>query len=233
MSNKLELSQKDKNSIERMDKRSPIMKFLRNQDAMRFQIGDVLVRQKLSWSSEVDKRCWETEMVSSVSNAPKKFVYVHENEFGIGYVKRLKADGKGYAEGCIICMTDVDPTYLRYIIDPDFADHMLLDGDKSNFEYDATFKDDTNKRQSILKENKRLLEDTKTSEAIKEWAKTLKAGDQIWIGRDIYQAVENSYTIKDIKFGFTSTHVVLTLESSDLYSFKKPVPMKISTVDSS
>ena len=66
-------------------RRSPIMRFLKHQDYFKFNIGDVLVKQRrFTLNSE-----WETEVVVGVNTA-KKFMYVFENELGIGYVKQLR-----------------------------------------------------------------------------------------------------------------------------------------------
>jgi|GEM_PF-6481285 len=193
-----DLSQKDKDSIKYQDENNAIVRYLRNQDHLRFQIGDVLVRQKKSWR-QTDKEVWETETVSSVSKAPKKFVYVAENQYGVGYIKQLKANGKGFTEGDVICLANIEFGYTRYVVDPDFQDHMLLDGDQTKFEYNTTFKEDRARRQSILKDNKKLLEPTTTALDIENIVKKLVPGDQLWVGYDVYQCVRSNYTVKAIR----------------------------------
>ena len=55
---------------------SPIMRFLKNQDHFKFNIGDILVRQT-KYTGD-----WVTTVTPGVA-APKKFMYVFENELGI------------------------------------------------------------------------------------------------------------------------------------------------------
>lgn len=198
MSAHKDLSQKDKDSIKYQDENNPVVKYLRNQDHLRFQIGDVLVRQKRSWRSP-EKEIWETETVSNVSKAPKKFVYVAENQFGVGYIKQLRANGKGFTDGEAICLANIEFGYTRYVVDPDFQDHMLLDGDQTKFEYNTSFKEDRARRQSILKENKKLLEPTDTALHIEQIVNKLKVGDKFWMGWDVYQCVRSDFTVKAIR----------------------------------
>jgi hypothetical protein len=194
MNNDDPMSKKDKAAVELDKKRHPVVRYLVNQDNLKFNIGDILIRQRARWKN-ADDIVWENEAVSTVSNAPKKFIYAFENEVGVGYVKQLRATGKGYTDS-LICLADVDTSHTRFVIDPDYQDHILI-GD-GNFEHSKFFHEDKKRRQEILKKNKALLTPTGTWAQVNDALATLKVGDKIWYGSDVYRAVKSPYTILKI-----------------------------------
>src|SRR5206468_3542273 len=113
---------------------------------------DVLIRQQYRYGPH-NSRQWVTDCVSAHSKAPKKFVYVYENELGIGYVKQLKADGSGFTS-YMCCMANIDPAYTRFTIDPEYADHLLLSDGEQEFTPGDQFLYDKKLREDVKKFNK-------------------------------------------------------------------------------
>lgn len=127
---------------ERSDLRTnPVMRFLKNQEYYRFNVGDIVLKQT-RWSYNGD---WETALTAV--GAPRKFMYVFENDLGIGYIKQLKVDGSGFTSG-LQCTANFDPDTTRLVLDPDFVDHMLVG--EQEFQYNEEYLDKKNFRQEEL-----------------------------------------------------------------------------------
>lgn len=155
--------------------RSPIMRFLKHQDYFKFNVGDVLIKQtRLTLNSE-----WATEITVGV-NAPKKFMYVFENELGIGYVKQLRVDGQGFTSS-LVCTANFDPDRVRFQLDPDFVDHMLI-GEDDEFEYNKEYTNKKAFREEALKKNAKILVHTRSMNKRIKWISNLKVGDIFWMG---------------------------------------------------
>ena len=73
---------------------SPIMRFLRNRDAFKFKVGDVLIKQTANRWLDSDDSKWKTD--THIVGTPKKYLYAFENELGIGYIRQFKTDGSGF-----------------------------------------------------------------------------------------------------------------------------------------
>src|ERR1035437_2383731 len=105
------------------------VKFIKHQEAFKFNIGDIVIMQYRNTDGS-----WRTKATSNATDAPTKFMYVFENEVGIGYIKQLRAGGKGFTT-LTTCVADIDPQSTRIILDPDLVDHMLLSDQGEEFDY--------------------------------------------------------------------------------------------------
>jgi hypothetical protein len=177
---------------------NPIMKFLKHREELRFSVGDVLIKQTTRWVPHGAEREWANETVSSVSNAPKKYVYVYENEFGIGYIRQLKADGSGFTTYWC-CLANIDPDTTRFIVDPEYAEHLLLSENGDDYNYNAQFLQDKAKRTEILKHNKALLEDVSSPANTNDVLRKLVPGQTFWYGGDVYTASGSEWTVISVK----------------------------------
>jgi hypothetical protein len=197
---KLELTDSDKKKFEAEATFNPVIRYLKNQDNLRFNIGDILIRETLTskfnpHSGSWDSAAWCISTVSSVSNAPKKFMYVYENEYGVGYIKQLKASGDGFTD-YYACLANTDPTNTRYKVDPDYADHMLINGNSDDYKPSEAFEEDKKRRLEIKEYNKSLLRKVGNHKEVNDLMDSLKVGDQLWWGWDIYSAANKPYTVK-------------------------------------
>jgi hypothetical protein len=195
------LTQKELDEFKQDEAVNPVIKYLKNKESVKFNIGDVLIRQvaRYDYAGPHGRTLkWTTDNVSNVSNAPKKFVYVFENEFGIGYIKQLRANGQGFTN-YMVCTANIDFDHTRFTLDPDYADHLLLAGKDDKFAYNERFKHDKAAREEVYKHNKALIDKTDTIEQVNALFDRVKAGDSIWIGRSMYQAADNKFTVVEVK----------------------------------
>jgi hypothetical protein len=174
--------------------RSPIMRFLRFQDHFKFNVGDILIKQTKSWSHHTPDN-WVTEKTSV--GAPKKYMYVFENELGIGYIKQLKVDGTGFTTN-LVCTANFDPENTRFLLDPDFVDHILIEGD-GNFQYNKEYLEKRRYRDNAIQENKKILFPTGSVKKLLGWYNQLKPGDVFWAGRTFDDLLVNKFEILSVK----------------------------------
>lgn len=180
-------------------KRNPICRFLKNQEVFKFNIGDIVIKQKRRSMSEE----WETEVIPGV-RAPRKFMYVFENEVGIGYLKPLRVDGTGFTSE-LVMTANFDPDYVRFQLDPDFVDHMLIGED--DFEYNTSYINKKAYRDEAIKNNKKILVQTKATKKRAEWISNLKVGDEFWLGSDFDELAYNKYKVMEAISDTNARHI--------------------------
>lgn len=197
-----EKNQHDTSREERDLKTNPIMRWLQNQGAFRFNVDDILIKKTRNYNYNPHSRErsveWNTEVITKASGAPKKYVYAFENKLGIGYVRQLKADGSGYC-GTLICVASFDPENTRFELDPDFVDHTLI-GD-GNFNYNNEYLAKKKFRQEAKEANKKLLIKTTSKELLADWFLKLKVGDVFWYGHTFDTLATNKYKVSAILKG--------------------------------
>ncbi len=155
----------------------PILRYLKYQDELKFKIGDILVK-KSSYEDENGKIIWETE--TDQIGIPVQYVYIFENEVGVGYVKRLKPDGSGPTRATAICIARFDAGEHRFVLDPGYAEHLLLG--EGDYQYHKDRERLTTFRNEAIEKNKQLLIDTSHKASCIVWWKSLKIGDTIYVG---------------------------------------------------
>lgn len=189
----------DKRREENDLRSNPLMRWLQNQDAFKFNPGDILIKKNRSYSynhhANVREDKWVTEAINKNTGAPKKYVYAFENKLGIGYLRQLKADGSGFC-GTLICVANFDPENTKLELDPDFLDHTLIgEGEfQPNVEYLAKKKF----RQEAMDANKKLLIKTSSEKQLIQWYTSLKVGDEFWFGQTFDEFAENKYQVTKI-----------------------------------
>lgn len=183
-------------------KTNAIMRWLQNQEAFKFNPGDILIKKnkvhKWGVSHDDTQDEWTIETTSSTVNAPKKYVYAFENKLGIGYIRQLKSNGDGYC-GTLICVANFDPENTRFELDPDFVDHTLI-GD-GEFAYNQEYLSKKKFRQDAMEANKKLLVKTSSEKGLREWFLGLKVGDEFWFGTTFDELVAHKYRVYGIYKG--------------------------------
>jgi len=169
------------------------VKFVKFQEAFKFNVGDIVIMQ-YKWSDG----SWKTKKTFGATEVPVKFMYVFENEVGIGYIKQLKVNGTGFTT-LTTCVADIDPTTTRLILDPDLVDHLLLSDGDEEFDYSRAHSERMAFRKEAVEKNKKLLLDLSTPEARVKWFYSLKKGDVIWAGLDWDSIVNDPQEVVDIK----------------------------------
>ncbi len=191
------LTDKDKKRIAQLQTNSPVVKYVRYARENKFNVGDILIEQN-SYRSRHSETEWTTKNVSSVASIPKKFVYVYEDDHGVGFIKQIKSNGRGLCDG-VICLAETNLDNTRFIVDPEYADHIIIQGDVEGYDPAAAIKEDRAKRLKIYKSNKKLAVKSDTWVDVAIIAAQLKVGDTIWCGYSIYDATDTKYTVEAIK----------------------------------
>jgi hypothetical protein len=167
------------------------LKHLRDLSAFKFAIGDVLVRD--------EKRGDQWVVQAGNGGLPYKWVYIFENELGIGYFKCLSINGKRFIHNAI-CAVEFDPATTRFRLDPEYADHIMLGDANAEFDVISNHKALKKKREKMNHENDKLAADTSNVVAIAAWMMTLKPGDNLW--RSYTRQVEKEpHVVLSVKIG--------------------------------
>ena len=187
------LSRNDKSTIDRNEKYDQIISFLRHKDDLKFKIGDILIKQH---NYTYDEKGWQTETISSVSSAPRKYIYAYENDIGIGYIKPFLASGELGAD--ITCMTNFSRGEVRFQLDPDYVEHMILADKDEEFDLGAVYARKKKFRQKAFAVNKKQLVDVRNLFKKVLFIESLKVGDTLWMGNDMDQLTSTQYRVKKI-----------------------------------
>ena len=172
------------------------LKHLRNLSFYKFAVGDVLIREeKYSKHDGTGSFEWKTSIASG--SLPYKYVYVFENELGVGYIRRLSVNGRMFVERPI-CTTEFDPDRTRFILDPEYADHMLLSNEGEDFDTKSRYDELKKKREQIHRKNKKIRIQFADEMQAVAWMKTLKVGDQIWWGYSISNIYKKPYFVQSV-----------------------------------
>lgn len=191
-------TQEDARREENDLKTNAIMRWLQNQDAFKFNPGDILIKKNkvYRWGASHNAQDeWVVETTSKTVGAPKKYVYAFENKLGIGYVRQLKSSGDGYC-GTLICVANFDPENTRFELDPDFVDHTLIG--EGEFVPNQEYLSKKKFRQDAMEVNKKLLVKTGSECGLREWFLGLKVGDEFWYGQTYDELASTKYKVHAI-----------------------------------
>ena len=170
---KIELTKEDKEALDNMIKHNHVRAYLKAKENMKFEIGDVIL--KYHYSRYSDKPGWEAEKLHNSDNSkmPQRYVYIHEDDCGIGYFKKLKvSDGTLGVE--LFCMTDEVSEDVKFEVDPEYAEHNLLGVD---FNIKDLHKQSLEQQKIVTKMNRKNgIKPQKLSEANAFFA-NMKKGD--------------------------------------------------------
>ena len=183
---KLDKTQKDIDKMVADEERLPILKVLRELQHYKFNVGDVLV--KLTPESYNDDAKWIPELDSI--GAPQRYMYVFENDFGIGYVKKLNNASNSLGVGQ--CLASFKPDKVRFKIDPDYVDHLIIG--EGSFDHKERHKNLKKFRNDANKENLKIaMPATNPEERVKLW-------DQLQVGTIFYVGASGRGTGGVIEF---------------------------------
>jgi hypothetical protein len=215
---KYELTKEDKEKIERVEKYDAVIKFLKNQENIRFKVGDTFIRMVPTY--EDGKTTWKPEEVSEVTKTPKKYLYAHENDVGVGFVKIITASGKP-GQG-MTPMTEFNFQYCRFELDPDMADHVLLADEGEEFDAVAAYKRKKKFREKASKLNKKQMVPMDSIVDRTKFLETLKVGDQFWCGNYMDRMVKQKVEVIAINDKLTVNE--LTYDRDAWKEYQKEYP---------
>ncbi len=169
---------------------SPIMRFLKSKERFKFNIGDIVIK-KSRWHKDKE---YKVETLRGI-DAPKKYMYVFENELGIGYIKQLRVDGSGFTSN-LICVANFDPDFTMFELDPDYADHLIIGQD--TFTYNEEYAAKKKFREEAIKKNRAMLVKTRSSKSRMAWFESLKQGDKFWYGDTFEDLANNCFEVVNV-----------------------------------
>jgi len=172
------------------------LKHIRNLSFYKFSVGDVLVREE-KYSKHDGSGTHEWKVRVADCNLPYKYVYVFENELGVGYIRRLSVNGRKFVERPL-CVTEFDPDQTRFSLDPEYADHMLLGSEDEEFDAKSRYDEVKRKREQVHRKNKKARVQIDSEAAGVAWMKTLKPGDQVWWGYSIGNIYQDPYYVQSV-----------------------------------
>lgn len=106
---------------------------------LKFEKGDILIKQELEWDDDFTVQSWVTEKFSKTNCAPRKYEIIFVDEVGLPYVSKISMNSK-YC-GDIRCVAGYDLGYTRFCYDPDFLDHQILAEEDENFDPQQIYKE--------------------------------------------------------------------------------------------
>ena len=190
---KHELSKADKNWIDWSAKNDPVIKWIRNKNAVSFQPGDILIKEE-----KAHDNTWSVVPISYKSKVAKKYVFMYEDEYGIGYVKQLKAESADYVHN-IICLASIDHDRIRFQVDPEYATHMLINGDGA-YDHSVEYKLMKERREKVRQENLKLLvKPQQHGGHLDDIFQKMNVGDKFWAAEDIGGTAREEFEVTDRK----------------------------------
>lgn len=188
----IELSPEDKKQIKADYELDPVTRYLANIGNMKFQVGDILNKVYRGYNPHGDYN-WIKECVSDTCRVPAKYIYVYENEQGVGYVKRLRADGKGTTDR-MFSLSSINLQWSRFVVDEDYAEHMLLAPDVE-YDYAAAYKNSKSKHRRAAKHNKDSQFNVKNQSELIALLSDYKLGDEIYMAHNWSASTVHVYEI--------------------------------------
>lgn len=177
---KVELSKDDKKQIDDQLKNNKIIQWFKHRENMKFEVGDVLLRYTEQYDEAADKYILKPEPISYGNKMPQRYVYIHEDKNGVGFIKKLRtSDGKLGKE--LFCLTDFDYSDTRFEVDPEYAEHSLL-GEEFNIR--DVHKKSLEGRKIIIKMNRKIGKKLPTLLDKNMFFDDLKKGDYFYTSRD-------------------------------------------------
>lgn len=161
------------------------------QDAAKFKAGDYLIAYYPASSYRKSR-----EKVFNSYGAPKKFMVVYTDHFGVPYIKELNKNGQ--AVGQIISSLKLDQdrfgsaySDLEFEIDPDYTDAIIFQ-EEEGFDVSQVQKHKSNLFKEITNHNKSLKVKWSDTKVLITFLKSLKVGDVVW------KSIKTHFTILTI-----------------------------------
>lgn len=184
MTNPIVISSDDQTYIQNHTENNPICRFLKTRDERKFQIGDILVRHTKGYGENP----WKVETISSSSTVPKRFMYVFENELGVGYLKQLRSREEGFCQG-MFSLADIDLSYQKYEIDQSYADSIIFQNPDA-FDHVKEANEVRKIRAEITKKNKKLCFKPSDVADMQAYLLELNPNDQLWFSWSMSEAAD-------------------------------------------
>lgn len=171
----VKLTKDDLKSIQDVREESPVCRFFDHKGKVQFSIGDVLLKKTKNYDDK-----WETEKISYNSGMPKRYVYIYEDEHGVGFLKLLKTSTGTLGKETICIADELQDSHTKYVVDPDYMDSVLL-GD-GGFDIKAVRKAVKIKKERIIAHNKAAQVKPTTLKEINNFFGSMMPGQSFFTG---------------------------------------------------
>lgn len=212
---KVELKPDEQKQLNSAVESNKVARWLRQKEMMQFEIGDVVLKYHLRTDYQTKKQSWVPENINSDNKMAQRYVYIYQDEFGIGYLKQLRV-ANGTLGKEIYCLTDYDFNDTKFEVDPEYAERVFLDAD---FDIKEIHKASLSARKIVTKMNRKIGLKPKTLQEYNDIFEKLKVGDTFWTTTDYTGRYLQEYVLTAI------TKVTLqTVEKSGgrvLYTWRK------------
>jgi hypothetical protein len=175
---KIKPTKKDIDYIKNMQARSLMERWMRWKDSLNFNEGDILVKEVER--GYPDKK-WEVEKASTRSSHPAKYVFLHKDDNGMGYIKKLSSTGEATI-GHPMSLYDMDLDRVRFKVCADFQDAILL-GAEDGYDPAKNYLEEKKLRAQIREYNMKQMMKFKTQDEVVKWLQD-NFSKTIWIGND-------------------------------------------------
>lgn len=180
---KVDLTKEQLKQLDASIKSNKVCSWLEQKESMKFEIGDVLIKniQRYDYeSADEDKYYWAPENINSDNKMNQRYVYIYETPTGVGFIKKLRVSDGTLGEE-LFCLADFDYSSTRFEVDPEYAEHMLLD---ANFDIRDIHKKSLEARKIVTKMNRKIGVKPKTLKEYNEFYEGLAKKAEFWLARD-------------------------------------------------
>lgn len=203
---KVDLDQKTQKALATMVNSSAIAKWENNKHLCNFEVGDVLIKLCRRGDS------WEPENITSGTKMPQRYVYIHKDAYGVGYVKQLKVSDGTLGE-IISSVLELDFDWYRYEVDPEYAEHVILDAE---FDIKSLHKKANESKRLAQKMNRKMGLKANSLKEYNAFFQKLNPGDLFHLSSDY----TGSYT-KSFKLVTKKTIDVKTLDRENSWEWRR------------
>lgn len=177
---KFDLNQDEQQQLKDAVDANPVRRWMKQKDQLKFEVGDVLVKmlKRVDWQTKAVS--WAAENINSDNKMAQRYVYIYEDDTGIGYLKQLKVSN-GELGKEIFVLTDFDYTSTQFQVDPEYAEMIFLDAE---FDIKDIHKKSLEARKIVTKMNRKSGMKPKSLSDINKFFESLNPGDTYWITSD-------------------------------------------------
>lgn len=177
---KVKLSAQEQKQLQNALDSNKVRRWLEQKEQMRFEIGDVLIKKLKQTDYHSKNISWKIENINSDNKMAQRYVYIYEDEYGIGYIKPLRVANGTFGKD-LICLTDFDFAHIKFEVDPEYAEHVLLDAE---FDIKEIHKNSLAARKIVTKMNRKVGVRPKTLQEFNDFFEKLNLGDTFWMTHD-------------------------------------------------
>mgnify|MGYP003498143637 CR=1 FL=1 len=192
---KVNLTAEEKKQVEVALQNNKVRQWIEYKSNMKFEVGDVLICKYLRTDYTTKQDYWDIENIVSSNKMPQRYVYIYEDENGIGFMKRLRLSN-GTLGKELLCMTEFNLSDTRFEVDPEYAESQLLDTD---FSIKELHKKANENKNIVVKMNRKIGKKLATMEDHNTYFDTISVGDKIYTTLDYTGRYTRIYDIVDMK----------------------------------